>query len=532
MPLEVSCRLLFLASPGGLTAERERCREVVREYNESRTVLDRVTFHVHAWEDVPGGVGRPQDLINPNLDECDFVILLFGEWWGTPPAHEGEYSSGTEEEFFRALEHLADPDQPMRDILVLFKTVPSERLRDPGESLMKVLHFRARLEASKSLMYESFDSLESLSLVVARKLREWAEPLGPKEARVVEIPEVEVEASGNRQSGKEELLAAARAHAASGMLVQAEAAFARATEDGAAEALLEFAQFMRRTGRLERARELNAQVIDNLAGEPNSGPTAAARVSALANMGVIQRKQGLLSQSTLSLREAVRTAELAPEPVHAEHCYALDNYGFTLLRAGDTERALQQFTLADSLRKEFGTPDEQGQSAINLGRRHLSLDQFAEARDYFESALQTLDGSEDRHLLANAYAGLAEAFTRLEREDQAEENLREALALNDLLMNLDGLSIAHGLFARLRLKQARIEEAEKHISQAVDLVSRTGNPQGRCVTLWLRAELARAKSEPRMAAALLAEAEEVCAEWPDPVLESDIARTKGALQNA
>lgn len=172
MPIEVACRQVFVASPGGLTAERRLSRKVFRRHNESRAVDARTFFYLHFWEDVAGGVGRPQDRINPNLDCCDYLVVLLDDKWGTPPAIDGPHTSGTEEEFFRALDLLADSDRPMRDILVLFKAVDPARLVDPGPELQKVMDFRARLEQPKSLMYETFDSDERLQLSLDRKLRE------------------------------------------------------------------------------------------------------------------------------------------------------------------------------------------------------------------------------------------------------------------------------------------------------------------------------------------------------------------------
>lgn len=532
MPLNVSCRLVFLASPGGLSDERECCRTVVRRFNETRTVADEVCFYVHAWEDVPGGVGRPQDRINPNLDDSDFVLLLFGEWWGSAPAHGGPHTSGTEEEFFRALDLLADPSRPMRDILVLFKTVPSDRLRDPGAGLQKVLDFRARLEASKRLMYENFDSLESLDRIISRKLAEWSKPLAGKEPVTVSIPDAVVETGRHATQDRDQLLQAAETAAASGLLVQAEAVFAQSTQDGAPAALLAFARFMRRTGRLERALELNREVIDNLVGKPDDKSTVEARVSALANIGVIHRKQGHLSQATAALREAVATAATSPEPVHVEQCYALDNYGLTLLKTGHNDVALKQFKLADSLRREFGTSDQRAQSGINLGRRYLALGQLAEAFDYFKTALGDLSGSDDDHLKANVAAGLAEVLIRLGRDEEAAVQLQASRTLNEHLQNLDGLSITHGLLARLLLRQSHLAEAELHISDSAEIVSRTGNPQGQCVVAWLRAEHARLSGGAEKAASFLDEADDLCARYADTGLEADIAATRALIQDA
>ena len=128
VPIDVACRQVFLASPGGLAAERKLSRRVFRQHNESRAIDDRTFFYVHLWEDVAGGVGRPQDRINPSLDDCDYLVVLLSDKWGTPPAADGPHTSGTEEEFFRALKLLSDSGRSMRDILVLFKSVDPARI--------------------------------------------------------------------------------------------------------------------------------------------------------------------------------------------------------------------------------------------------------------------------------------------------------------------------------------------------------------------------------------------------------------------
>ena len=66
------------------------------------------------------------------------------------------------------------------------------------------------------------------------------------------------------EATREQLLRAAREHVSNGLLMQAEAAFAHAVEDGDVEAVSEYALFMRRTGRLERALDsVNQQIIDD-----------------------------------------------------------------------------------------------------------------------------------------------------------------------------------------------------------------------------------------------------------------------------
>lgn len=463
MPIELSGRLVFLASPGSMARERQVCRQTIRDFNEGRGEVERVFFIVRAWEDMPGGVGCPQDRINPKIDDCDFMILILGDKWGSPPAVDGPYSSGTEEEFHRCLDLLRRPDVAMRDLLVLFKTLEAERLRDPGPQLLKVMNFRDAVEKTKLLHYVNFDSDESLTTAIGRKLAEWADPLGLRTPIDISLASPADSVEPPAQATQEQLLDAARSHVANGLLMQAEAAFAHAIEDGGAEAVSEFALFMRRTGRLERALELNRQIIDDpemlSATDRNS---VACKVKALANMGVIYRKRGTLAESIDVLDEAVCTARSGDLPVYPELCYALDNYGLSLLRVDKAKLAREQFEDAHTLRRKFGSDCDLAQSAVNIGRLALLLEDFEGAAEFFAEALELLDTVSYDHLLANALCGLAEARLRQGTREGVRDLLDWALRLNKGLKNSDGISIAHALLARLSLFEGELELAVEH----------------------------------------------------------------------
>lgn len=499
MAIDLSCRLIFLASPGGLDDERRTCRDTIGQRNEKDALTTKSTFMIEAWEDVPGGVGRPQDRINPRLDECDYAIFMLYDWWGTPPAEaDSPFSSGTEEEFFRACELLEDADAPMRDILVLFKTLDPSKLRDPGESLKKVLQFRARLEQSKEIFFEVFDSEENLAMRVARKLRQWESALEEKVPKVIRLPQVDVDAPPSPNEGSEAILESARSFSEEGKLVQAEAAFSVAVQDEDPSALLEYAKFMRRTGRLEQASELNSQVVRQPEILRDRSPRATAmRVEAMANIGIIERKTGLLAQSVRTLAEAVATAAACREPIPNEHCYALDNYGHSLLAVGRPEQALEQFQAAASLRDQYGDIGERAQSAINLGRLHLHLSELEEALGQFRRASEMLESSAgaDDHLVANAHAGSAEALILLGQLHEVPELLRRGLEANRRLNNRDGQSIIHLLWARYSFKAGGQSETQSHLDEAEELIEVTGNAQGRSALESLRQEVRSAATE-------------------------------------
>src|SRR3954453_6795149 len=161
VPSAIDAYQVFIASPGGLDAERQAIRDEIRKFNESFMVELRTAFSSHGWEEVPGGISRPQELINELVVRCDYMILILGSRWGTEPATDGRFTSGTEEEFYVAQDCISSADMPMTDILVLFKGISAAQLSDPGKQLQRVLEFKIKLDESRSLLYKTFDDLDS-----------------------------------------------------------------------------------------------------------------------------------------------------------------------------------------------------------------------------------------------------------------------------------------------------------------------------------------------------------------------------------
>lgn len=105
------------------------------------------------WEDTLPGMGRPQALINKDVELCDLFVLLLWKRWGSP---SGTHTSGTEEEFElarrRSESHGSTPA-----IWLYFKKVPDQMLADPGEQLKRVLAFRSKIELERSFLYKTFE---------------------------------------------------------------------------------------------------------------------------------------------------------------------------------------------------------------------------------------------------------------------------------------------------------------------------------------------------------------------------------------
>jgi hypothetical protein len=67
MPVDLSGRVIFLASPGGMDRERSWVREEVALFNNLRFRGTGVVFVVTGYEDVPGTVNRPPAANTPLL---------------------------------------------------------------------------------------------------------------------------------------------------------------------------------------------------------------------------------------------------------------------------------------------------------------------------------------------------------------------------------------------------------------------------------------------------------------------------------
>jgi hypothetical protein len=156
----------FLASPGDLQEERKAIREVVDDFNESWANELGYQVELVGWEETVAGFGRPQYLINQDLDRCDLFLGMIFKRWGTPPDHSGDFSSGFEEEFERSIARREKTGSP--EISLFFKQIPDEFMVDKGEDLKKVLVFRDKITASKKILYQSFSTVRDVE-TLARK---------------------------------------------------------------------------------------------------------------------------------------------------------------------------------------------------------------------------------------------------------------------------------------------------------------------------------------------------------------------------
>ena len=159
---------VFIGSPGGLQAEREQFRDTIDRFNMAHGKPAGVLFEPVGWEDTLPSRGRPQEQINTDLQDCDYAVFVWYDYWGMPT---GTCSSGTEEEWIVAQDRTRSPI--MRNVCLFFKSVDDRQKRSPGPQLKKVLAFRRKIEAARKHLYKSYDQPGEFVIMLERLLADW-----------------------------------------------------------------------------------------------------------------------------------------------------------------------------------------------------------------------------------------------------------------------------------------------------------------------------------------------------------------------
>lgn len=157
----------FIASPGGLDAERRAAHTAAEEVNAS--VARNLGFRLEliGWEETISGAVRAQEAINTDMETCDLFIGAMWASWGSRPALDGPYTSGFEEEFELSRERNRKTGVPL--MAMFFKDVSEQQQRDPGDDLKKVFAFKQKLIDEKTFLFSTFYGPEDF----ARKVREF-----------------------------------------------------------------------------------------------------------------------------------------------------------------------------------------------------------------------------------------------------------------------------------------------------------------------------------------------------------------------
>jgi hypothetical protein len=344
VPSSITAYRVFIASPGGLEDERKAFRRIINSHNED--AIERgVIFRPIGWEDIRGGVGRPQHLINRDVRRCDYFVLVLWDRWGSPPDvdEQGRFKSGSEEELGVARE--CYEAGTMRNIVVFFKDVSPDKVRDPGPQLQAVLDFRKCLERQKTFFYQNFDAVTAFEERLRGHLFGWvrdheegreAAPTPPSRPVMPVMPietltDVEQAPSSQAVQGAEQLVK-------QGRLAEAEETLARANPHANLDSLNQYGAVLVEKGSLEGAEKAFRQLHD-LAVDQGHGEWV---VASLNNLATVYRAQGKLDLAESSYKRVLELREAALGPDHPDVVASLNSLAelYTSLRRFDEAEPL------------------------------------------------------------------------------------------------------------------------------------------------------------------------------------------------
>jgi hypothetical protein len=175
---------VFLASPGDLGDERSIAKNVVDEFNNMLADTFGYQVELMGWEDTVSAYGRPQAVINQDLERCELFIGMMWMRWGTPPDKEGKYTSGFEEEFELSIARRKKTNKP--EITMFFKDIEEGRLEDPGQDLNKVIEFKKNIESKKELLFSPFKDTNDFEKKFRRRITKYISGLFEVDKKVGE----------------------------------------------------------------------------------------------------------------------------------------------------------------------------------------------------------------------------------------------------------------------------------------------------------------------------------------------------------
>lgn len=537
MPTQLTAYRIFIASPGGLMEVRQRFRQVIEKYNTEDAIRRGVLFIPVGWELTLGGLGRPQSLINREIEECDAFFLILHDRWGSNPGSVEGYTSGTEEEYHKALEHVADPQRPMREISVFFKSVGAERLSDPGVQLNAVLDFKKTLEAEKKLLFQQFDEISEFETALRMLLASWVrrhedeteQGIDAANAEVFDISKLAISGFSGVEGAPEapklaaespddpppeagSPLAQAAELATQGRYTEAETLYAQLTAaNNDPAAAFEYGEFLFRLGRKLQAEEYlrrAAQIADISGDQTWMARAYAALGRLLASRGEFEKGAAALSEASDLYVQTGARAEYAAarvylgdilvheqqlEPARQAYEEALgvleEQYDATLAadifasmgqlnqEVGDLDAAKRNYEKAIEAKKQVGSAGGLADIFAGFGAVLESMEDLQGAKVAYQESLGLFESENKSAGIADISDHLGHVYLKLGQVPEAEAAFDRSAGVFETVQNFDGAVDAYTSLGKIQSHSGKTEEAAASFRQALALVGRIKNKE-------------------------------------------------------
>lgn len=518
---------IFIASPGGLAEVRTAFRETLERYNVEDAIRRGVVFIPVGWEATLGGLGRPQSLINRELEECDALILVLHDRWGSDPGAPNGATSGTEEEYRLAKRCHEDDDKAMRDIQVFFMSVAPNQIADPGAQLKAVLDFKKELERERQLMYYQFEGVrdfqDRLRAFLASCVHDLegggADPsampsptappstpptddVPPPDSRALPAINGPAEILFDERTD-EQPLDRARRLAREGMITSAETILAeRATGAGDVEAMLDYGEFLAIQHRKTQAAAMFEKAVgvaratgdQALLGRAQVGDSRLLARTGRINDAIVMAREAVSNlkaeadihsaEAQVNLADLLSGSDDRPEQeallATAEMLLGSSPRPELLARAltvrarladgeGEHARAAELYAEAIETTEAASLVEDLGDLQVGRGSALEHCGDLDGARLAYLAAEEVLERNRETSKLADAVDHLGRVAEALGLDKEAERAFDKAAGLFETMRRDDAAADAYASLGKLHEKAGRTVDAEIAIRQAIAL---------------------------------------------------------------
>jgi tetratricopeptide (TPR) repeat protein len=486
MPRKRTAYRVFIASPGGLEVERKAFSDVIQEFNLCARDR-RVDFDPVGWEIALPGMGRPQALINEDVQSCDYFFMVLHDRWGQPTdaGPSPKYKSGTHEEYCTALESYHDNTRPMRQLVILFKAVDPSKLADAGPQLQQVIDFRKELEREKKILFSTFDEIKRFETLVRQQLHQWLfeheRGLSKKKVGAQSPPPISLKPSATPlpsgakgvTSGSYVLIDEAEHLASEGRLVEAETKFAEAIVAGNdAVALNRYGHFLVRVGRLDQASVMYQRVLQlgDLSNED------LWRSVGYGSLGVIYQTRGELGRAEEMHKKSLVISERIGRQEGMANQYG--NLGVIHQMRGELDRAEEMHKKSLAINEQLGRKEGMADQYGDLGLVYRKRGELDRAEEMHQKSLAIEKQLGRKEGIASDYGNLGLIFQLRGEFDRAEEMHKKSLALNEQLGRKEGMAVTYGNLGIIYGKLGDMDRAEDMLKKSLSIDEQLGRKEG------------------------------------------------------
>lgn len=485
---------IFIASPRNLENERILFNEAIEEYNRNEAIDRGAVFKAVAWEETLGAQGRPQDIINDELRQCDFFILILHDWWGSSPKDSKQkYSSGSEEEFHVALECLRNKKLPMKQMVLFFKDVDPSKLNDPGPQLSQVLAFKKERQELNDFMFRRFASPDDFKKSFNSYLGKWLRTHERNHFKNLKDEKKSIDKIKTRFRTSEiewihriELyndweLATERAELFqnTGKLLEADLIYNQiGTRCGEPMAIAKSARFYRKCGRLDRAQDYLNRALSLLPKDDKSEDSAyvfrqLGRVHELLKDWDIAfdmfNKALFIYERIENLKGSART--------YRDLGLLYNKKGLSTIAIENLEKSIEIYNSISDLKGYAASLGYLGVTYKDMGFLDKSLDIHNKVLEIYNNIKE----EDITDATARIKSNIAVIYRMQEKYQEAEKIHNEVLKIYSQSNDLRGVSQEYSNIGVIKRHLGLLDEAERYHHLALDIAEKMNNERGRSI---------------------------------------------------